>query len=241
MRSPLTLAAAQPACTAHDVPANARAHADAVRSAGARVVAFPELSLTGYVLDAEPVSPGDAVLAPVVDACAATGAVALVGAPVEGEDGRLHIATLRVDGSGAAVAYRKTFLGGGERQRFSPGDGPVALDVDGPRVGLGICKDTGVADHVRDTAALGVDVYVAGLVHRPDELAELDARGRSIARRCDAHVVFASFAGPAGDGYERTAGTSTIWSPAGTVLARAGSEAGDLARATVAPPDAAPC
>jgi hypothetical protein len=44
---------------------------------------------------------------------------------------------------------------------------------------------------------------------------------------------FASFAGPTGGGYDRTAGTSTIWSPSGSVLARAGTEPGDLARATI--------
>ena len=51
-RTPLRLAVAQPPCVPLDVAANARAHAAAVRAAGARVVVFPELSLTGYELDA---------------------------------------------------------------------------------------------------------------------------------------------------------------------------------------------
>ena len=59
MREPLMVAVAQPPCVAHDVAANARAHASAIRAAGARVVLFPELSLTGYELDADPVVPGD--------------------------------------------------------------------------------------------------------------------------------------------------------------------------------------
>jgi predicted amidohydrolase len=232
VRPPLTIAAAQPACVPGDLAATARAHADAVRAARARVVVFPELSLTGYELAAGPVAPDDAALAPLVEACAATGTLALAGAPVADGD-RVHIATLAVGAAGTTVAYRKTFLGGAEPERFSPGDGPASVDVDGRRVGLGICKDTGVARHVHDTAALAVDVYVAGLVHRPDELPEQDRRGAAIARACDAHVAFASFAGPTGGGYDRTAGTSTIWSPSGSVLARAGTEPGDLARATL--------
>lgn len=48
MREPLPIAVAQPLCVPYDVAANAAAHAAAVRSAGARVVVFPELSLTGY-------------------------------------------------------------------------------------------------------------------------------------------------------------------------------------------------
>ncbi|MBY8850513.1 hypothetical protein [Saccharothrix longispora] len=47
------------------------AHAEAVRAARARVVVFPELSLTGYHFDAPVVSP-DAP-APLVAACAETG------------------------------------------------------------------------------------------------------------------------------------------------------------------------
>jgi predicted amidohydrolase len=232
MRAPLTVAAAQPACVAGDVPANAGAHADAIRAARARLVVFPELSLTGYELDAPPVDA--AALAPIVEACAAAGTVALVGAPVA--DPRLHIAMLRVDGAGVRVAYRKGWLGGAEPARFAAGDGPVVLAVDGWRVGLGICKDTGVFQHVAGIAALDVDLYAAGLVHRPEELPEQEARGVVIARACRAHVVFASFAGATGDVFTETAGCSAIWSPDGRAVARAGAEPGGLVRATLTRP-----
>ena len=195
-----------------------------------RLVIFPELSLTGYELDADPVAPADAALRPIVDACAETGSVALVGAPV-GDDGQRFIAALRIDGTGATVAYRKSHLGGEELTRFTPGGGPSAITLDGWRLGIGICKDTGVDEHTAGTAELGVDLYVAGLVHSPGELAEQDARGRRIAAACRSYVAFASFAGPAGGGYDTTAGESTIWSPDGSVIARAGDAPGGLARA----------
>jgi predicted amidohydrolase len=230
MRAPLTVAAAQPRCEAGDVRTNALAHAEAIRSAGARLVLFPELSLTGYELDAEPVALDDPALVPIAEACRAAGSVALVGAPVE-QAGRSFIAALRVDPEGPAVAYRKSHPGGDELYRFSAGDGATTIDVDGWRVGLGICKDTGVAAHTACTAALGVDLYAAGLVHAREELDEQDARGVRIAAACRSYVVFASFAGPTGGGYDVTAGESTIWSPDGTVLARASSAAGDIARA----------
>jgi predicted amidohydrolase len=135
MREPLVVAVAQPPCLAHDVAANARAHAAAIRApeaAGARVVVFPELSLTGYELDAAPVDPGDERLQPLIQACADTGATAIVGAPVsdnsnksadnsknndnsktirKGKAGRDFIGVLAIDGHGASVAYRKMWLG----------------------------------------------------------------------------------------------------------------------------------
>jgi predicted amidohydrolase len=140
---------------------------------------------------------------------------------------------LLVSGAGVEVAYRKSFLGGDEQGRFAPGDGPVAIDVDGWRVGLGICKDTGVDRHVADNAALDLDLYAAGLVHLPEELEMQDERGLRIAHECRAYVAFASFAGATGGGFDRTAGASTIWAPEGTPLARAGAEPGELARAVL--------
>lgn len=234
MRAPLTVAAAQPVCAARDVRTNARAHAAAIRDARARVVVFPELSLTGYELDADPVPLRDDALSAIVEACADAGSIAFVGAPVA-EGDRLSIAALRVDPEGVAIAYRKTFLGGEELRRFTAGDGPTAVEVDGWRLGLGICKDTGVDEHVQGVAALDVDGYLAGLVHHAEELPDQEARALSIGTATHAYVVFASFAGATGSGYDRTAGCSAIWSPDGAVLARAGIEAGDLARATLRP------
>ena len=59
-----------------------------IRLARARIVVFPELSLTGYELDAEAVSPDEALIV-IAEACAQTNAIALAGAPVAGEAGRV--------------------------------------------------------------------------------------------------------------------------------------------------------
>ncbi len=233
VRAPsLTVAAAQPACRARDVAGNAETHAHVVRATRARVVVFPELSLTGYELDAASVACDHDVLIPIIDACAATGSLALVGAPVE-EQGRRFIAMLAVDGAGARPAYRKTWLGGNEPMQFHPGDGPTVLEVDGWRFGLGICKDTGAAQHVAGTAALNVDAYLAGLVHLPQELPEQEARAVVIARACRAFVVFASLAGPTGDVFTETAGASSIYSAEGLAVARTGPDQGSVVRATL--------
>ena len=232
-RDPLVIAVAQPRSLAHDVAANARTHAETVRAARARVVVFPELSLTGYELEAAPVSADDPRLAPIVEACAEANATALVGAPVQGEDGRSHIATLAIDGAGARVAYRKMWLGGPEPERFSPGERPAVEEVAGWRLGLAICKDTGVPEHADETAALGIDVYVAGTVKSADEAALQRERARHVATRHRIWVAVASFAGSAGGGYADAAGRSAIWRFDGVVVAQAGPEPGAIARATL--------
>jgi len=223
----LSLAVAQPPTRAGAVTTNALEHARAVRTAGARVVVFPEMSLTGYALDASPVSADGGDLDAIVDACAQSDVVALVGAPVR-DGNKVFIATLRVDGSGVEIAYRKQMLGDSESTRFTRGPGPVVIDVDGWRIGLGICKDTGSAQHIAAVTALDVDVYAAGLVHRPDERAEQDARGTVIARACRSYVAFAGFAGATGGGFSETLGRSTIFSPDGEPLAQSGSTPGEV-------------
>ena len=229
---PLVIAVAQPLCVAYDVAANALTHAEMIREAGARVVVFPELSLTGYELDAQAIAAHDPRLAAIVEACAATRSVALVGAPVHGETGGVHIGMLAVDATGARVVYRKMWLGGVEPERFSPGSTPAVLEVDGWRLGLAICKDSGIPAHAADTAALGIDVYVAGVLETADDAAIPDQRARRIATDLHVWVVMASFAGSTGGGYDEAAGRSGIWASDGTVVNQAGPETGALVRAT---------
>jgi predicted amidohydrolase len=233
MRDPLTLAVAQPVCAAHDVDANARTHAATVRAAGTRVVVFPELSLTGYELDAATLDTADPRLAPLIEACADTGSVALAGAPVEGPSGP-HIAVLAIDADGVRVAYRKIWLGAEEAGRVTPGPAPVAFEIDGWRLGLAVCKDSGIAQHATDTAALGIDGYVAGTLMFPSEVDEQNDRARRIARMISGWVAVASFAGPTGGGYDESAGCSGIWQPDGAVLVQSGPETGAISRATLA-------
>jgi predicted amidohydrolase len=121
MREPLTVAAAQPRCVSYGLEVNAMIHAAIIRAANARVVIFPELSMTSYELDADAISVDDLRLTPIVDACAEMGSLALIGAPVDAGRGRPEIAMLGVDAAGATVARSKIWLHGGEAERFGPG------------------------------------------------------------------------------------------------------------------------
>jgi predicted amidohydrolase len=196
-------------------------------------VVFPELSLTGYELDAPSITLDDPRLLPILEACAESGSVALVGAPVQGAAGESHIAMLAVDGRGATVAYCKLWVDTSEAHRFTPGSQPAVLDVDGWRLGLAICKDTGIPQHASDTAALGMDAYVAGILMSVDETAVQVERARRIAASHQVWVALASFAGSTGGGYDRAAGCSGIWTSDGVAVAQAGPETGAIARATL--------
>jgi predicted amidohydrolase len=233
MHGPLIIAVAQPMCLPCDVAANAVTHAASVRSAGARVIVFPELSLTGYEFDAPPITVEDPRLEPLVEACVETRTLALAGAPVGGEAGTVHIAMLAIDATGVRVAYRKMWLGGAEPDRFTPGLEPAVIEVDGWQLGLAICKDTGVPQHAADTAALGIDAYVAGVLEAAEDAAIVEERARRVAADHRVWVAIASFAGSTGGGYERAAGGSGIWTADGVAVAEAGPEVGAIAKGTL--------
>ncbi|MGW0433431.1 carbon-nitrogen hydrolase family protein [Micromonospora sp. NPDC003197] len=231
-RQPLVIAVAQPRTVAYDVIANATQHADAVRAAHARVVVFPELSLTGYELDAPAITVDDPRLAPIVEACAETGATTLVGAPVADEAGRAYIALLAVDGAGVRMAYRKVYVHESEA-RFSAGTGPAVLEVDGWRLGLAICRDTRFAEHDAATAALGMDVYVAAVLDHARDAHVAAERAQRVIADHGVWVAVASFAGSTGGGFDQAAGGSAIWAPDGGMLTHAGPEPGKVVRATL--------
>jgi predicted amidohydrolase len=229
----LILAVAQPFTTSRDIAANAAAHAAVIRRADARVVVFPELSLTGYEYDAPLLGVDDLRLAPIIEACAETGSLALAGAPVGDGAGRPYIGVLAIDGTGARVVYRKIYVHADEEEWFSPGERPAVVEVDGWRLGLAVCRDTGIAQHVADTAALGMDVYVAGILDDESAAAVPGERARRICSEYGVWVAFASFAGSTGAGYDRALGCSAIWSPSGEVRAQAGPEVGEVVRAVL--------
>ncbi|MQM26675.1 carbon-nitrogen hydrolase family protein [Glycomyces albidus] len=230
-RPPLSIALAQPDLRPGDVEANAAAHAEAIRAAGARLVVFPELSLSSYAMSAPTVSLDDPALAVVVDACAETGSVALAGAPLV-EDGRERISMVRFDGEGFAPVYRKMFPGESEQGRFAAGDCVVVLELDGWRLGLAICRDSKLDAHIEATAALGIDAYVGGNLHDAEGAARRDARMPKLAAEYGIWVAMSCFAGPGSD-YPDASGGSAVWAPDGSLAAQADDRPGRIVRATL--------
>jgi predicted amidohydrolase len=216
------VAVAQPKVVAYDVETNARTHADVIRGARARLVVFPELSLTGYNLDAPAIDCEDPRLAPIIAACAEVGAVALVGGPVADPDGREFIATIRVDETGAGVAYRKIHLHPPEDERFAAGDQHVVMPLGGWHLGLAICRDASIPEHAAAVATAGATAYVASTVNEPTDPRDERMRDRALAH--DIPVVASCSAGP--DGPLFGCGGSGFWRTDGTLAAQASADPG---------------
>jgi NAD+ synthase (glutamine-hydrolysing) len=136
--------------TVGDIAPNAeriRTGLDDAREAGAELVLFGELALTGY-------PPEDLLLREhfLVDARAALtqlagethGVVAIVGFPEHADGHVYNAAAVLADGSVQAI-YRKVHLPNygvfDERRYFQPGSSGATIEVGGQLVGLTVCED----------------------------------------------------------------------------------------------------
>ncbi|WP_416520328.1 carbon-nitrogen hydrolase family protein [Streptomyces achromogenes] len=241
---PLRIAAAQAQAEAGDVDANAATVAamvhDAAR-AGARLVVFPEKFLSGYEPDlvrSDPrrcaVRSGDPRLAPIADACRETGTVAVVGAAFHAQDD-LYVSALVIDANGELAArYDKQHLFTSEHEIYRAGAAGCTLELEGWRLGLGICYDSGFPEHARAAALDGCHAYVVGALFGVGN-GYHESRTWFPARALDntCYTVLANHIGTTG-GWN-ACGSSAIWGPDGRPLAEAAVDRPELITADLAP------
>jgi len=146
---PLRVALAQMNAVVGDIAGNERAIIATIgraRAAGAQLVLFPELALTGYppedlLLKEHFLQDARAALDRI--AAAAEGIVALVGFP-EREDDVYNALAVIADGAVHAV-YRKVHLPNygvfDEQRYFQSGSGPALIELGPHKLGLTICED----------------------------------------------------------------------------------------------------
>jgi predicted amidohydrolase len=188
---------------------------------GARLVVFPELSLTGYTIEltrADAIDLGMAAIQLLVVAARKHDVVIVTGAPLDSPEGLL-IGNLAFHPDGAIRTYTKQHLHPGEERTFVVGHGGAHLAVAGANVAMAICAEINHASHVAGAVAGGADVYAASCFLTPRGYTEDCARLKSYAVAHRVPVLMANFGGPCG-GFE-AAGGSAIWDDAGRLLATA--------------------
>jgi len=229
------IAAAQTIPRRGNVPANVEQHLRLARAAAserARVVVFPELSLTGYELDLAAelaFSQNDPRLAPLVETASSHSMTLVVGAPVRIEE-RLHIGAFVISPDRTVEVYTKHHLGTfsaaasadgvvppAEATVFRPGDRNPLVRFDGNTAAVAVCADVGHASHAREAAERGARTYLASMFVIPSDYEKEVANLETRASRHSMAVVLANYGGPSGGLV--SAGGSGIWSEKGERLA----------------------
>jgi predicted amidohydrolase len=229
-----SLAAAQTVAVPGDVAANVAHHVRLVHAAAgarARMLVFPELSLTGYELDLAPAlafSPGDSRLMPFLELAAAYQMTIVVGAPVR-LDGLLYIGAFIVAPGGTLDLYTKHHLGAfppsvspdgvvppAEATVFQAGRLNPLVRGDGGTAAVAVCADVGRPEHAHSASARGADTYLASMFVIPSDVAGDTARLQTYASRHSMAVVFSNYGGATGG--LPSAGRTAIWSQRGKLL-----------------------
>ncbi|MFJ9692898.1 carbon-nitrogen hydrolase family protein [Kitasatospora sp. NPDC101183] len=231
---PLRVATVQSPVVAGDVDSNAERAAELIREAsagGARLVLFAEKFLSGYepeLISSDPVKhavqPGDPRLEPIARACREGGAAAVVGTAFRTEEGELRISALVFGVDGEIVTrYDKQYLFTSESAYYRPGHAGCSIELDGWRLGLGICYDSGFAEHARAAALDGCHAYLVGALFSPEN-GHHESRIWFPARAFDngVYAVLANHVGSTG-GWN-TCGASAVWGPDGRLVAEAGAD-----------------
>jgi NAD+ synthase (glutamine-hydrolysing) len=216
--------------TVGDIAGNSRRirdGANAARDAGAQLVLFPELAITGY-------PPEDLLLKEHFLADAATalrelardisGIVAVVGFPERAED-VYNSAAVLADGSVAAI-YRKVYLPNygvfDEQRYFQAGRGGAVLDVGAERIGLSVCEDLWEPGPPASDEALAGATLIVNISASPYHAGKGAERERMFAQRARDNLACVAFCALVGGQDELVFdGHSVVIDHTGTTIARA--------------------
>ncbi|HUR85004.1 MAG TPA: NAD+ synthase [Solirubrobacteraceae bacterium] len=230
MSGPLRVALAQMNSTVGDIAGNEAKIAGqiaAARDAGAQLVVFPELALTGY-------PPEDLLLKEhfLTDTRAALhriaadvhGIVAIVGYPERAED-VYNAAAVLADGE-LRCNYRKIHLPNygvfDELRYFQPGTQGATIEIDGVTVGITICEDIWQPGPPLSDEALSGARLIVNLSASPYHAGKGISRERMLAQRARDELTIVAFSALVGGQDELVFdGDSVFIDHEGTVLARA--------------------
>lgn len=220
--SEVTFAIAQSIAVAGDVSRNIESHLGFVGLAaarGARMLLFPELSLTGYdrsLTAADALDGSDRRFAAMREQADRHDMLIVAGAPIASARG-LHIGCLVFGPGGGVGRHLKTYLHEGEEVSFVAGDGGRPLRIGDQAVGLAVCADITHREHSIDAARRGCTVYAASCFVTESGYAADAALLHEYATTHRMLVLMANYGAPVGPW--TSAGRSAAWSPDGALLA----------------------
>ncbi len=248
----MRLALCQLNATVGDIAGNAeriRAGARAAREAGADLVLFPELALTGYPPEDLLLREHflrDAAIALRALAREIDGPTAIVGFPESAPSSSSSSSSSPVTpatcvyNSAAVIAegvvqtvYRKFHLPNygvfDERRYFTAGSDPLVIDVASVRVGVSVCEDLWTPGAPASAQAAAGASLIANISASPYHAGKGAERERLFAQRARENGTYVAFCGLVGGQDELVFdGHSFVLDPAGETIARAAQFEEDL-------------
>jgi N-carbamoylputrescine amidase len=197
------------------------------RQAGARLVCFPEMGLTGYttrdVLRRHTLTSHGPVADTLQDLAEGQGITILVGTAETAPGGRVYAAHWVVRPGMPIGVYRKTHIAPPEKRMLAPGNDVPVFDVGRHRIGIQLCYDAHFPELSAHMASLGADIlFFPHASPRGTPQEKLASWMRHLTARAfdnGVFVVACNQAGENGAGLSFPA-TAVVVGPSGDVLAQ---------------------
>lgn len=220
----MILAAAQTKPIRRDIDSNLLEHYRLVKLAaanGAQLIAFPELSITGYEREEAAqlaFSKNDSRLDYLKKLANENKITIIAGAPIRIES-NLFLGQFCIGPDNTVSIYTKQFLHTGEELYYQPSfDYNPILEIDNERISFAICADIGNPRHPENASKNNSSTYVASIFFSPNGIPQAHQSLQNYASQYQMNVLMANFGG---DSYASpSGGRSAFWNNEGELIAQ---------------------
>lgn len=234
----MKIAVAQLQSHAGDVSANLAKHLELVAEAASQqvdLIAFPELSLTGYepgmALDfAVDHAQAQVQFSSLKQASEAQQIKICAGMPTRGKH-KPRISTLIFSPKQTLQIYSKQILHADEYPFFEAGNQAGIITCNGKRIALAICYEAMQPRHLQQCLALNVDVYLALVAKHEDGISEAHAYFSQVSQVEQVSVALSNNVGKCDNfvGF----GRSAVWNASGVLVQQLDAKQSGLAVLTL--------
>jgi len=223
----MIIAVAQYKSTKADISSNIHRHLhfiEVAADAGANLLIFPELSITGYeptLAERLAVDIADARFDTLREICERRQITVGIGAPVQQGNG-ICIGLIIFQPGETLALYSKKWLHTDELPFFSSGLRQDHLEIDGNSIALGICYEISVVQHRESALRNGAAVYIASVAKTVKGMKAAFETLSDMARSKAVTIMISNAVGFC-DNF-MAAGRSALWSKDGKLIRELGGE-----------------
>ena len=217
----MKIALAQYKSLTGNIPENTAKHldwAETAAKAGANLILFPELSLTGYepeLADKLAIENPEEKFSQIQEKSNALNIIIGVGVPLKGANG-ITISLLLFHPNEPLQIYHKHFLHEDELPFFVSGENDSILLNNHPEIALAICYEISVEAHIEKACNAEASVFLASVAKFKNGLEGAESRLSSIAKDYSMTVLMANSIGEADGGI--CVGGTAVWDSNGALL-----------------------
>lgn len=220
----MILAAAQTKPKRGDISSNLLNHYQLIELAaqnGANLIAFPELSITGYERENAATlafTKDDYRIDHLKELAVRNNITIIAGAPIQIEN-EMFIGEFVISPDHSVSVYTKQFLHEGEDEFFySSFDYNPMIRIEDQNISFAICADIDNPLHPENAKKRETDIYIASIFFSPNGIPNAYSHLQNYAEKHEMNVLMSNFSGESWG--SPSAGQSAFWNSRGELVAQ---------------------